>query len=68
MWAINGSQNNLIPVLEFKFNCKSLVVGYDIEMFVFPFLLYDDALFYQDGYTTFGAYQSVISFRARISI
>ena len=45
MWAVNGSQNNLILVLKFNFYCKSLVVGYDIEMFIFPFLVYNDAFF-----------------------
>ena len=37
------------PVLEFNFDCKSLNVGYDIEMFVFPFLVDNDAFFHQDG-------------------
>ena len=46
----------LIPVLKFNFYCKSLVVGYDIEMFIFPFLVYNYAFFYQDGYSTLGAY------------
>ena len=32
---VNGSQNNLIPVLEFNFDWKSLIVGYDIEMIIF---------------------------------
>ena len=52
IWAVNGSQNNLIPVLEFNFYCKSLVVGYDIEMFIFPFLVNNNAFFHQDGYAT----------------
>ena len=34
IWAINGSQNNLSPILKFSFDCKSLVVGYDIKVFV----------------------------------
>ena len=70
-------QNNLIPVLEFNFNCKSLIVGYDIEMIIFPFLVDNYAFFHQDGYAIFGAYKSVtfvyvitwnVLLRARISI
>ena len=28
---------------DISFYCKSLAVGYDIEMFIFPFLVYNDA-------------------------
>ena len=44
------------PALELNFDCKSLVVGYDIEMFIFLFLVDNDAFFHQDGYATFDAY------------
>ena len=60
IWAINGSQNNLIPVSELNFDCNSLIVGNDIEMVIFPFLVDNDTFFHQDGYATFGAYWSVI--------
>ena len=33
---------NLFFILEFIFDCKSLVVTYDIEKFVFPFLVTND--------------------------
>ena len=46
----------LFPFLEFDFNCKSLIVVYDIEMIIFPFMIYNDAFFHQDGYSTLGAY------------
>ena len=52
----NGSQNNPIPVLEFDFNCKSHIVGYDIEMFIFPFLVYNDAFFDQDDSFGMGSF------------
>ena len=55
IWAINGCQNNLFPVLEFNFDWKSLVVGYDIEIFIYPSLVDNDAFFHQDGYVTFDA-------------
>ena len=45
--AINGSQNNLLSVSEFNFDCKSLVVGYDFETFIFPFLVGNYAFFHQ---------------------
>ena len=35
----------LTPVLEINFDSKSLVVSYDIEMLIFPFLVYNNAFF-----------------------
>ena len=37
----------LSSVLDIDFDCKSLVVGYDIEIFIFPFLVDNDAFFHQ---------------------
>ena len=47
VWAINGSQNNFIPVLELQEHRCS----YDIEIFIFPFLVYNDAFSHQDELT-----------------
>ena len=46
--------------MEFDFNCKSLVIGYDIEIFVFPFLVYNNDFFHQDGHAIFDAYLSFV--------
>ena len=35
----------LTPVLEINFDSKSLVVSYDIEMLIFPFLVHNNAFF-----------------------
>ena len=41
--AINGSQNEPIPILKFNFNSQRLGVGYDIEMLILSFLVCNDA-------------------------
>ena len=53
IWAVNGCQSEALVIGKFKVNCQGFVVGYDIEITIPIFFIYNQAMFYEDGNTSF---------------
>ena len=41
IWAVNGSQNEVLVMRKFNVDCQGFVVGYDIKIFI-PIFFVDD--------------------------
>ena len=47
IWAVNGSQSEVLVIGNFKINCQ----GHDIEIISPIFFVYNQAMFYEKGNT-----------------
>ena len=52
IWAVDGSQSEVLVARKFKIDCQGFIFGYDIEISIPKFFVYNWAMFYEEGNTT----------------
>ena len=52
IWAVNGSQNEVLVVRKINVNYEGFVIGYDINIYIKVFFISNQAMFYEEGNST----------------